>query len=465
MANRTFYNPDAEYSNWHSGLNDYYAKLFEQYGNTRYWSEFMANPYLNVVFDPKHPNNDYWADWRIESYPKAFDYVSKLLQRINNTDYDSASEQVMREREAGINPDLAGNVTAGGAADPALAEMGQQPSMREYDVQKTAIADTVINDGLTMLQGVVGLLGGVADVQGQNINNSIGAAAAADATDELFWTRLIDASPSPDFGDGSMSEEQRFDAMRKSLQVGFNTLDWNGIPRSYRRSYQKGFENWMRGAKDSFGFEKRLMDHWKAYTSDKKQVVSTVGDGLWKDNLGEMVAHYYDILGDLATKLQEAEARASELEAQLRQQQAGLSFDINQGLIDDPNYVPSVQENMKANPQVVAQQQQAQIASAQSTVARSGAEIEQSGADTLDAMIQKEQKKFVNQVGDIFDKAIERVNHQKRFRKFIPYERGAIKFLKVHTMSVLDKRYRTNPTSTNGQGKLLDKVITAVAGM
>lgn len=46
----------------------------------------------------------------------AQEYNAQLLEKAHNEEYDSAGAQVARERAAGINPDLAGNVDAGGSS-------------------------------------------------------------------------------------------------------------------------------------------------------------------------------------------------------------------------------------------------------------------------------------------------------------------------------------------------------------
>lgn len=86
--------------------------------------QWSANPYAN--FDYKHT---WWQKlWEGLGFRSKFDefrdslalnskeYDSQLMEKAHNEQYDSALSQVERQRQAGINPDLVGNVDAGSSS-------------------------------------------------------------------------------------------------------------------------------------------------------------------------------------------------------------------------------------------------------------------------------------------------------------------------------------------------------------
>lgn len=86
--------------------------------------QWSSNPYAN--FDYRHT---WWQRlWEGLGFRSKFDeyrdsmalnareYDAQLAEKAHNEQYDSALEQVERQRQAGLNPDLAGNVDAGSSS-------------------------------------------------------------------------------------------------------------------------------------------------------------------------------------------------------------------------------------------------------------------------------------------------------------------------------------------------------------
>lgn len=86
--------------------------------------QWSSNPYAN--YDYRHTwwqklweslgFRSKWDEFRESMAVNSAEYKAQLADKAHNEVYDSALSQVMREREAGINPDLAGNVDAGGSS-------------------------------------------------------------------------------------------------------------------------------------------------------------------------------------------------------------------------------------------------------------------------------------------------------------------------------------------------------------
>lgn len=435
-----------QYSNYSSELEQYMSQLFEKYGNTPYWEELMANPYLRY---PGAENGKYFDDyhfqnWIKESYPLAMQTIGGILQRANNTEYDSAVQAVGRERAAGINADIAGNVGPGESAPSSdIPSSDGILNPVEASLGKSSVAETIAGVGMNIASTVLNLVGGASSIIGQNINNAIGSVSALDETGELFYKRLIDATPIPQFK-SAMTDSERVDAFKQALSVGFTQMDWNGIDRRSKKFYRNGFQNWLEGKGDSFGFEKRITKEYSDYLDNRDNIVKKVGNKIYSDNLDEMIGTYTSEIGDLAVDVQNIELNMRSRVAELEALKAGIDLDAYNIVKNDPNYVPQIAENLRQSPSVIGSDQSARIAEA-------GARTESANTTSVQQQIVREQKKAVKLVAKAFDKSISKVEKSKKFRSFKPYLIGSLKILKASTMSLTERWVDPkNPGLTEG---------------
>lgn len=116
---------------------------------------------------------------------QAQEYDNALLQKEYNEQYDSALAQSQREREAGLNPNLTGNVDAGSSSE--MAEDGNPPQPSESDLgQVSEFASNVLN-AVQMAYGLfssgISVAGAMQDLKGKGIANRI---ASIEENNKLF---------------------------------------------------------------------------------------------------------------------------------------------------------------------------------------------------------------------------------------------------------------------------------------
>lgn len=145
-------------------------------------AQWEANPYANIDYN-QSPWQKLLANlgfrtgydaYRESMALQAKEYEASLLDKAHNEQYDSAESQVMRERAAGINPDLSGNVDAGGSSP--LSDDGNPPVAPEGDdfQQAAGLAGAVMNC-VQMASGIAStgldFVTRITDMRGKKIDN------------------------------------------------------------------------------------------------------------------------------------------------------------------------------------------------------------------------------------------------------------------------------------------------------
>lgn len=122
---------------------------------------------------------------------QAREYAASLADKAHNEQYDSAAAQAARERSAGLNPDLAGNVDAGSSSP--LADDGNPPVAPSSDFDSFAQFGSIFLEGLNMASALAGqgfnIASIVEDIRGKKISNDVGL------LDEAFKGMLALTSP------------------------------------------------------------------------------------------------------------------------------------------------------------------------------------------------------------------------------------------------------------------------------
>lgn len=109
--------------------SDYaYLHEIEQYKNKPYYDNLLTNPWLwskQGSFEPsildkvRQALGDYSTE---QNYYNSIvsnreQWLAEFLENMRQQEYNSASSQVAQLKQAGLNPDLSGNVSAGGASE------------------------------------------------------------------------------------------------------------------------------------------------------------------------------------------------------------------------------------------------------------------------------------------------------------------------------------------------------------
>lgn len=131
------------------------------YANVNYRQSWMQRFLENLGF---RTNKDAYLEGMAL---QAQEYDNALKQKEYDEEYNSASAQAMRLREAGINPDLSGDVSAGESAS--LPDDGNPPVPPVAD--DLEMAGSIASMTISGLQAAFGLAGNVGSLVGQMLSN------------------------------------------------------------------------------------------------------------------------------------------------------------------------------------------------------------------------------------------------------------------------------------------------------
>lgn len=159
--------------NYYATYNTYQPSTSNH--GSRYQDLAKNNPYANVDY-----RESWWQkilrdlgfrtnkDAYLESMAlQAKEYDNALMQKEYDEEYNSPIAQAMRERAAGLNPDLAGNIDSGSASP--LGDDGNPPIAPEAD--DLSIVQTFGAGVLNAVQAAFGLYGQIQTLKGTKIAN------------------------------------------------------------------------------------------------------------------------------------------------------------------------------------------------------------------------------------------------------------------------------------------------------
>lgn len=154
-----------------------------------YRAAWEANPYANQVATGglfgigKHKEQK-------QLDLNAREYYANLINQARAEQYNSASEQVERLREAGINPDLSGGISAGDATAPSGVEQSGV-DFSDGAEQALSLTDTLLN--LAALS--MSLPSGLANIQSQFIDNGVKLSSIGQSLAQAFPEEQINIAP------------------------------------------------------------------------------------------------------------------------------------------------------------------------------------------------------------------------------------------------------------------------------
>lgn len=170
-------------------------------------SQWEANPYAN--FDYRHSGWQKFLeglgfrskyDEFVESMAlNAREYDAQLTEKAHNEEFDSALAQASRERLAGINPDLAGNVDAGGSSSMEPDPNGPIEPGNDFDsiMQFGSTIMSAVQMAFGLAQSGIGLASGLQSLRGQKIANDNAVLNAAAGAVGYVFNPYEEESPEP----------------------------------------------------------------------------------------------------------------------------------------------------------------------------------------------------------------------------------------------------------------------------
>lgn len=199
--------------------NQVYQPNLDQFTG-QYKDLAAANPYANVEYKKSwwqkilsglgfSTNYDRYLE---QMNLQAREYENNLLLKQRDEAYNSPLQQAQREREAGLNPNLTGNVGPGESVP--LPDDGNPPVVPEADqpFKVVEFAMSVVSG----LQSAFGLASGVADLSGKLIDNRSKKLSQFTQEDNLIMDSLLNVLP-PD-ADKHLDYNQIYSAFRKTYK-------------------------------------------------------------------------------------------------------------------------------------------------------------------------------------------------------------------------------------------------------
>lgn len=223
--NYSVYTPDT------SKFHGKYVDLAESnpYANVNYRKSWGQSLLGMLGFRTNYDN--YLEGMRLQ----AQEYENNLLLKQHDEDYNSPIEQVKRQEQAGLNPDLNGSVDSGEAAP--MRDDGNPPVMPESDF------DNVINFASSVVQGVhmaFSLASGVTSLSSQLLDNRSKRLGQIVQEDSLAFNALMNVLP-PD-----SSEDLDYNQIYSRFKKAYG--------HSFKKRYFPEFVNRALAFKDNLAF-------------------------------------------------------------------------------------------------------------------------------------------------------------------------------------------------------------------
>lgn len=267
----------------------------------KYQDLASANPYANPVYREsgwqkflsslgfRTDKDRYLEGMAIQ----AAEYDQALLEKEYNEKYDSPLAQAEREREAGLNPNLTGNVSAGESSP--LADDGNPPQPSESDFDSAVQFASGIMDAVQVAYGLFGnglsLASGMADLKNKRLQNDL---VSMDVNSKLFdfaedaVYRLRDKSSG--FNPDGVTVENWYPA----LKANYGNL-------MSKRQFKK-FVKLADRFSDNINSGVKLFTGLDEYTGKRKSFYNTAFNSSQYSDEDAVMAILSDELGSLATK-------------------------------------------------------------------------------------------------------------------------------------------------------------------
>lgn len=269
-------------------FSDKYKSLAENnpYATPTYRKSWMQNLLTKLGFRTNY-------DTYLESLNlQAQEYQNSLLQKQYDEEYNSPLEQANREREAGLNPNLTGNISSGEASP--LRDDGNPPVAPEADDLNTVVsfASSVVSG----LQFAFSMVSGVTDLRGKMIDNRAKSIGQIGAEDKLAFDALLNILPAN--SDEPLNYNQLYSQFKKT---------YGG---HIKKRYFPSFVNRAMAFQNGLAFEDVKYSKSNSRAGNRKQFyVKTSGQDYSEEN--EAMRAVSSVLSDLSLAVFQATSHAS----------------------------------------------------------------------------------------------------------------------------------------------------------
>lgn len=250
-----------------------------------------ANPYANVEYRKSwlqrlltglgfRTNYDAY----LESMAlQAKEYDNALMQKEYDETYNSPLAQAQRERQAGLNPDLTGNLSSGDASP--IKDDVNPPIAPESDGSAVStFASTVISG----LQAAFGMASGYVSLAGQIIDNRSKRINQIGQEDSMMYNALLNILPSND--------EEEIDY--NSLYNKFKATYGSRIKKKYFADFVGRAFNFQKG----LGFKDKQLQILDDFSGKRKNYYRTTSGQDYSDE-NEVMKAVSGELSDLALEV------------------------------------------------------------------------------------------------------------------------------------------------------------------
>lgn len=190
-----------------SGLfNSDYKRLAE---SNPYASPLYRKSWIQKVLESLGFRTNY--DSYMESMNlQAREYENSLLQKQYNEQYNSPLAQAEREKAAGLNPDLTGNISSGESSP--MVDDGNPPVAPEVDDFNLAL--NFAGACVQGLQGAFAMAGQVMNLKGQVLDNRSKAISQISQEDNMMMDAMLNILPED--SEEPLNYNQLYDSFRKT---------------------------------------------------------------------------------------------------------------------------------------------------------------------------------------------------------------------------------------------------------
>lgn len=300
--------------------DDDYMNQIQQYKNESWYNRLLENPFLYSKQPEFSPNffqrllegyEDFTARDRYyaDLLSRQQDWLSNMLSQMHEQDYNSASQQASRMKQAGINPDLNGGVSAGEASENDQAplpspSMGADSSQAVNDLSTSALGflSGIMNLG-SSFQNIRGLINNNIHQELSNNNDAMDLITKLIAGQSTFTLDDINSLSDDDFGNEVLQASSKIDYSPYSPPTRRLIKSMFGRVNSKINGHSNLLVSTLRS---------KLR---KEYAENQRDAVKASSHPLFDEDFDKFLRDYSQIIGDAEFELQKSTLEASKHKA------------------------------------------------------------------------------------------------------------------------------------------------------
>lgn len=251
-------------------------------------------------------------EYRDSMAANAREYEAQLAEKAHNEAYDSASAQVARERAAGINPDLAGNVDAGSSSGMQPDPNGPISPGHDDPVQ---IVSGFANTVMSCLNGAIGFAKAGLDLS--NMRNAVESGKIGNAGQSLDLAmklaRQYVPGNIPDDTNSGDWKEQSIDLAMQSAGLHLSRTQQKAV-----RQHMRGIYNSAPGKAEQWSSWIDMMDNTIAGNMKRSSK-------FWGDGTDEVIMDVVQPIVEVTDRLMQLKPDTEEAQLRAQQSEAGYT--------------------------------------------------------------------------------------------------------------------------------------------